>query len=344
MTVDGEPTTIEAVLADPELAPLLSREGVMARTRYAFAEFPGDGRAAQDSGARAESVEEFRLEPGVRIAINRPDPLPAEKPVLLVIYALPNGNTIEQTVGRAIGPGDDWHFDIQHIGAQTRFVREAITDRSVVVAYLENDLKSWPAWRREHGDEGIPAVLDAVRGRFAGAGTRLVLTGHSGGGSFTFGYLNRVEAIPDEVERIAFLDSNYAYETEQHRDKLAAWLGASDRHALVVIAYDDATALLDGKPFVSASGGTWGRSRQMLADFEPLFPLTREPHGDLLHVRGLGGRLAFLLMENPERAILHTVQVERNGFIAGLLAGTEHEGAGYTYFGERAYTRFIRGD
>lgn len=34
MTVDGEPTTVEAVLADPALAPLLSGEGVLSRTRY----------------------------------------------------------------------------------------------------------------------------------------------------------------------------------------------------------------------------------------------------------------------------------------------------------------------
>lgn len=32
--VNGEPTTLDAVLADPHLAPLLSNEGVMTRTRY----------------------------------------------------------------------------------------------------------------------------------------------------------------------------------------------------------------------------------------------------------------------------------------------------------------------
>jgi hypothetical protein len=40
MTVNGEPRTIEEVLADPRLAPLLSNEGVMRRTRYELAEFP----------------------------------------------------------------------------------------------------------------------------------------------------------------------------------------------------------------------------------------------------------------------------------------------------------------
>ena len=52
----------------------------------------------------------------------------------LVVYALPNGNTLEQTLGRKLRNGDDWHFDIQHIAAQTRFLRGAIADRALVVA------------------------------------------------------------------------------------------------------------------------------------------------------------------------------------------------------------------
>jgi hypothetical protein len=51
-----------------------------------------------------------------------------------------------------------------------------------------------------------------------------------------------------------------------------------------------------------------------------------------------------LLKENPERKIFHTVQVERNGFIQALLAGTADEGKGYEYFGERAYTNWIQGN
>jgi hypothetical protein len=42
--------------------------------------------------------------------------------------------------------------------------------------------------------------------------------------------------------------------------------------------------------------------------------------------------------------VLHTVQVEKNGFIESLLSGTKLEGVDYTYFGDRAYTRFIQGD
>ena len=45
--------------------------------------------------------------------------------------------------------------------------------------------------------------------------------------------------------------------------------------------------------------------------------------------------------KNPEKKILHTVQVERNGFIHAMLTGTPYENAGYEYFGERAYLKWI---
>jgi hypothetical protein len=343
MIVNGEPETIDQVLSDPRLAALLSDEGVLRRTRYEFSAFPTEARPARSLAAPGEVADELWLDDGVRVMINRPEAR-SPKPVLLVFYALPNGNTIEQTVGKSIRPGDDWHFDIQHIGAQTRFLRETIPDRSVVVAYLENDLLSWPSWRGAHGDDGFPAIIDAVRKRFDASSTRIVLNAHSGGGSLIFGYMNAVEVIPDSIERIAFLDSNYAYETDRHRDKLVTWLKASDRHYLVIEAYNDAAALLKGKPFVSQSEGTWGRSRLMLSDLEGSLPFTRNRCGELKRIAALRGRVTFLLRENPEREILHTVQVERNGFIESLLAGTPLEGVGYMYLGHRAYERFIRPD
>jgi pimeloyl-ACP methyl ester carboxylesterase len=160
----------------------------------------------------------------------------------------------------------------------------------VVVAYLENDLKSWPAWRKKHGDGMIPTILDAVQERFQGSSTRVVLAGHSGGGSLIFGYMNVVETIPDRVERVAFLDANYGYETDLHRDKLAAWLKASDRNYLVVLAYNDAVALLNGKTFVSAAGGTWGRSYLMLRDLEGSFPFAKDLTDDVQRFTALARR------------------------------------------------------
>ena len=43
----------------------------------------------------------MQLDGGVRVVIDRPATV-SRKPVLLVLYALPNGNTIEQTIGKAI--------------------------------------------------------------------------------------------------------------------------------------------------------------------------------------------------------------------------------------------------
>ena len=60
-----------------------------------------------------EMVREMRLPDGVRIVVNAPatNLFAERKPVLLIFYALPNGNTIEQTIGKKLVPGDDWHFD-----------------------------------------------------------------------------------------------------------------------------------------------------------------------------------------------------------------------------------------
>jgi hypothetical protein len=109
-----------------------------------------------------------------------------------------------------------------------------------------------------------------------------------------------------------------------------------------VLAYDDAAALLDGKPFVSAEGGTWGRSHAMLKDLGAQFEFTSRTNSNgLEQCSALGGRAQFLLKENPDHKIFHTVQVERNGFIHAMVSGTADEGCGYEYFGPRAYTQWI---
>ena len=362
MTVNGEAKSFAEVIADPELSGLISNEGTISEPRYPTNELkalaPGTTASSQlNSAARpriafkgfqetnsvGERIGSFRFEPEVKITINAP-PKSAFKPgkkLLLVFYALPNGNTTEQTVGRTVWPGDDWHYDIQHIGAQTRFLRKELPNRSIVTVYLENDLKSWPAWRKKHGDKLIPDMVNGIRTIFAGD-AELVLTGHSGGGSFTFGYLNEVEVIPDEIVRIAFLDSNYAYDPALgHKEKLVKWLKSRDDHFLCVLAYNDAGALLDGKPFVSAAGGTWGKSHQMQADLAQEFQFKARTDLEFQRFSALNGRIQFILKENPEQKIFHSVQVERNGFIQGMLSGTKKEGKGYEYFGQRAYAKWI---
>ena len=67
-----------------------------------------------------EQVKEQWIEGDVRVLVNLPAEFDPTHPAHLVVYATPNGNTIEWTLGSATGPGQDWHFDIQHVAA--RFV------------------------------------------------------------------------------------------------------------------------------------------------------------------------------------------------------------------------------
>jgi hypothetical protein len=354
MTVDGKPTTVAEVLADAKNCVLLSDEGPLLDPRYGKVHPPKSNEVSETAETPSagfdarfhEKNETMNFEPGVRVLLNLPENLDLKKPVRLVLYALPNGNTIEQTVGRKIKPGEDWHFDIQHIGAQTRWLRERWPEVNLAVAYLQCSGNAWPAWLSAHDPDGQRAgqIVAALRDRFPGQPPRLVLTGHSGGGSFTFAYLDSVDRIPDDVERIAFLDSDYRYDAAKgHAAKLAQWLARPDPHYLCVLAYHDSIALLNGKTFVSEQGGTWGRSHAMQTDLATKFDFTREAEAGWERYTALGGRIKFVLNENPDKAVLHTKQVEFNGFIHALLTGTALENRDYTYFGPRAYEPWIAG-
>ncbi|MEY4916493.1 MAG: hypothetical protein RL616_406 [Verrucomicrobiota bacterium] len=365
MLVNGEKKSMTEVLTDTKLCGLISDEGVVTNGSYATNGTPSTVSARLQNPAQhaetvlgaptfpklfststnfGEMVREIQLPDEVRILINAPaqESFAANKPVLLVFYALPNGNSIEQTIGKNISTNEDWHFNIQHLGAQTRWLRQVITNKTIVVAYLEAGMKSWPAWRKKYSDARIVEILDGVRGIFSVSQTEVVLASHSGGGSLVFGYLNAVEKISGDVKRIAFLDSNYGYNPTNHADKIKKWLAASAENHLCVLAYQDYLGLLNGKSFVSEAGGTWGRSRLMLGDLGAQFQFTSATNGGLETFSALNGRIEFLLKENPDHKIFHTVQVERNGFIHALLSGTADVGRGYEYFGERAYTNWIR--
>jgi hypothetical protein len=362
MTVNGAANTVPRVLTDPSLCGLLSDEGPILKTEYPTTSQSESTvqSAAPDNypimktvtladfrpGEFKEKTLSYSIEPEIRVHINAPASIPADKPLKLIFFALPNGNTIEQTIGKQTQPGNDWHYDIQHIGAQTRFLRNALKDYNVVVAYMQAAQKSWPAWWKAHSNQPqlIPEIVASIKHIFKNDDVRVILSGHSGGGRFIFAYIDGVDQIPDDVERIAFLDSNYAYDKAQrHNQKLLQWLRASDQHYLSLLAYNDAVALLNGKTFVSAAGGTWGRSHAMLDDLGAQLNFTTQTNADLglETYTALNGRLKFLLKENPEKKIYHTVQVERNGFIQSVLSGTSLEGNGYAYFGDRAYTNWI---
>ncbi len=337
-------------------------------TRPVPAQEPRHLAGFEAAGQFNEQTLTYRVEPGVRVYINAAsaahfDP---SKLTRLVIFALPNGNTIEQTIGKRLRPGVDWHFGIQHIGAQTRRLREVVEDENIVLACIEADGKSWPAWRAKHPDSGriIGQVIDSIADRFKGMQTRITLTGHSGGGSFTFGYLNSVERISDRIDRIAFLDSNYAYSDEQkHGDKLITWLKASPRNHLVVIAYDDRNIMLDGKRVVSPTGGTYRRTLDMLARFRKEMPLSESPVLQAVNgtpppttgpaaalavskrYRGLVGQVDIILVENPQNKILHTVLVgDMSGFIHAVTSGTPYEDKVAVFGGPVTYDKWIQAD
>jgi type IX secretion system substrate protein len=292
-----------------------------------------------------EQVITFHFEPEVRIHINAPsiNDFDPALPVGIALFALPNGNTIEQTVGKILEPGDDWHFDIQHIGAQTRFLREHVTEYNVVTVYLEAEQKSWPAWKAEHPDHAqiIKRIAEYLKSLFSDHDPFIVLTGHSGGGRFTFSFMDAFTSIPNYVKRISFLDSNYGYE-HSYGNKIIDWLNAATDNYLSVIAYNDSVALYNGEPIVSPTGGTWYRSRIMKNYMSSSFTFIDEEDDDFIRHIALDGRIKFILKKNPTQAILHTVQVERNGFIQGMVSGTDDEGVDYVYYGDRAYSNLIQ--
>jgi hypothetical protein len=282
--------------------------------------------------------------PSTRILINAPvKGFEKDNQVLLIFYALPNGNTIEQTVGKKLNPGDDWHYNIQHIGAQTRFLRHQIKNRTIVTVYLEARQKSWPAWVANTRDSvnTIKNIVDNVKAMFAPWHPQVILNGHSGGGRFIFSYLNAVQKIPEDVVRIAFLDSDYGYEDSICGPKLRDWLKSGKIRVLCTLAYNDSVVIYNGKPVVSPMGGTWYRSKMMKNYLAKSFRFKTKDRDSIIWNTALHRRIEILLKTNPNNKIFHTTQVELNGFIHSMLSGTRHEQKGYAYFGKRAYSSYM---
>ncbi|RYG10692.1 MAG: hypothetical protein EOO07_21750 [Chitinophagaceae bacterium] len=282
------------------------------------------------------------IDSGVLLTFDEPEVLDPSKPTKIIVFALPNGNTTAQSFGKNLKPGDDWHFDIQHIGAQTVFIRKADTKTNYIVVYFENDLKSWPAWRRKYvsGDERIGKMVNQLLTTYQTYNPKLILSCHSGGGSFIFGYINSQVQIPERVERIGFLDATYGYETEKHTEKLKTWLKVKS-NSLQVIAYNDSVVIYNGKPLVSPTGGTWFRSKLMAKDLTLDFKLKSYEHFDRLLWYNKKQLLSFNLIKNPEGKIFHTVLVEKNGLIHLVFNGTAFQSKNYQFWGERAYQNYV---
>ena len=231
-----------------------------------------------------------------------------------------------------------------HIAAQTRALRARGLSQAVVV-YVEADTKSWPEWRRVRGYERANAriveLVDQLRAAIGNPSQLAVtLTGHSGGGSFAWGFIDGQDSLPDWLERIAFLDANYSFEA-RHGAKIVAWLRRSSHNTLVVLAYDDREITLDGKKVVSDSGGTWRASQRMLESLRGTFAFTEDRLGEFLRFRQT--QIEILLHPNPGNRILHTEMIgAMNGYMhAMLVRRPEYDDTRAVLKSARAYEPWI---
>jgi hypothetical protein len=312
----------------------LIRSGIIITIAFAF--FNANGQQARGI------IDSFRLYGDVKVTIDKPADLSMNKKTIITFFALPNGNSTEQTMGKKMQPGDDWHFDIQHIRAQTKFIRQQLPQKNFIVIYLENNYKSWPTWKQKHPDfkKEIPKLVDSLAGSIKAKHKVIYLNGHSGGGSFIFGYLAGVSTIPSSVKRISFLDSDYGYDSSYYL-KFKNWLQTVKGSALNVFAYNDSIALYNGKPLVSATGGTWYRSHLFLEQLQNDFTFLESNTDSLIIFKSGKKQIQFYFKINLNRGIYHTQQVELNGFIHSVLCGTKKDSKKYSYYSARAYDELI---
>ena len=293
-----------------------------------------------------EQVLTERFEDFCTFYINAPGDYDAAKPTRLVFYALPNGNTIAQTIGRQKAPDVDWHFYIQHIGAQTRYLRSLSDKENLVVAYLEADGRSWPHMRRSYEDSGdkIQRLIDHIRQWFKNSKTHVTLSSHSGGGAFVLEFIKHVEALPPWLDRIIFLDSNYSFRDELHGEKLVKWLKASKDTCLGVYSYNDRDVTFNGKPIVSKTGGTWRATLRMRDSLGKSLQFKESNTEQWQQDVALDHRVELIRLYNPENKILHTVLVERNGLIHGLTFKQGDATGAMAFYSDPCYEKWIQPD
>jgi hypothetical protein len=196
--------------------------------------------------------------------------------------------------------------------------------------------------KQKHPDfkNEIPHMVDSLAGLMKAKHRVIYLNGHSGGGSFIFGYLAGVSTIPSSVKRISFLDSDYGYDSSYY-PKIKDWLQQVKGASLNVFAYNDSIALYNGKPVVSATGGTWYRSHLLLQHLQNDFSFSKNNTDSLIIYKSDNKRVQFFFKINLDKGIYHTQQVELNGFIHSVLCGTKKDSRKYRYYSARAYADLI---
>ncbi|QDT29442.1 hypothetical protein Enr10x_47960 [Gimesia panareensis] len=295
-----------------------------------------------------EQVAYLHLKSELRLIIvaPRPERIAAGKPNRVVLFATPNGNTIEQTLGCQKQEGRDWHFEIQQIAAQHRQWQAWNPHENLVMVCLEAKGLSWPGWRARHPDN--PALIRNLLQNILAAiplnSPRLTLACHSGGGSFLWGFLNGSDQIPDQVDRFLFLDANYSFSVaDQHGRKFLDWLRGDEKRQLTVVCYDDRNVLFRGKKVIGPTGGTYRATGRMRDRFAQDLKFQESRAGDLKLETALNGRLTLVTHLNPKNQILHTTLVgEMNGYLYGMTLNTPAGEHIKLPTGPRQYTPWIQ--
>lgn len=303
----------------------------------------------QASQEFSESSVTETVEPQIRIHVNAPRDSQGQpaRGTRLIIFALPNGNTLEQTLGCKMKEGLDWHYDIQHIAAQTRQLRTLFPNERIVLVCAEAPGLSWPSFRKNILDpnEKIAQLVETWRSEYGTKDSKVALTGHSGGGAFILGTIQGSQEIPAYIDRIAFLDANYSFDAGLHSGKIENWLKADDARRLIVVCYDDREITYNGKKVVGPDGGTYRATGRMREALGKTFPMTESAHELFQETTGLDGRIHFYTHPNPQNKILHTALVgDMNGLLQIATLGTPQEGKWGTFGGPRAYTKFIQAE
>ncbi len=279
----------------------------------------------------------------LRVHVNAPGNFDHKKPTRVVVFALPAGNTIEQTIGTTKKDGQDWHFEIQQIAAQTRKLRESSPGENIVVAYVEAPRLNPGAWHKDQVGRGeiIGQLANDIKSKIGAPNATIDFSSHSAGRSLVNSYLDETPQIPVDVKRISYLDSNHGFNPARG-DKMVSWLNAAPDHYLTVISYDDQNIVdkSTGEPIKGRVG--YARTYEMIDHFQKQgLTLTKEQKNGYVHFTGLNGRVNILIMDNPGNTILHTETVSRNGFIYSQTAGTGLDGTAGR-FNTRGYEQFIQ--
>ncbi|MFK7778452.1 MAG: hypothetical protein QM501_10145 [Gimesia sp.] len=295
-----------------------------------------------------EQVSYLQIEPEIRAIIVAPESarIVPDKPSRVVLFATPNGSTIEQTLGCQRKEGRDWHYNIQHIAAQHRKWQSLNQRENLILVCLEARGLSWPRWRAKHPDNPklIRKVIAEILKAIPLKKPLITLACHSGGGSFLWGFLNGSDTIPEQVDRFVFLDANYSFSVANlHGKKFLDWLKGDQKRTLIVLSYDDRNILFRGKKVVSPTGGTYRATHRMLDRFKQDLKFSESTQGEFATYSGLEGQIRMLIHTNSKNKILHTRLVgEMNGYLYAVSVETP-SGANIGLPGTpRVYTKWIQ--